>query len=612
MSNLELNVDVLDQAAATSLAKWFEQVWNDQFSFPITGDLLDLLGESWTNPEPRRPYEVFLKVCYDLSRDVREGLAEYSIPPIIGDKLLEFQATAVKTLARRVMSRSGAMLGDVVGLGKTLTAVAVSLMLRDEHGFHPLIVCPKNLTSMWERYLEAYDLHGRIVPFSTAHNDLPELRRYPLVIVDESHTLRHSTRRDYAAVRDYIRRNDSKVLLLTATPYNINYTDVANQLSLYLDEDTDLGVSPVNALAADPTIRDKVDQKITTLAAFRKSDQADDWKRLMSEHLVRRTRSFIRHNYAKTDGAVGRDYLEFPDRTRFTFPERRAHEIAHSFGAMDPAALMASNRTLDTIAGLKLPRYDLGSYLAQGARPDDEREFIENLARSRGQVAGFVRTLFYKRLTSSGYSFLATLHRHVQRNELFLYALASSLPIPAGTFVDASLIEDDTELDTIMIGPGDVADRYQTLVQANPTGVTWVRGLLFTAKLTEDLALDTAALRALMNEFGEWDRLRDSKLTALVCLLTETHPEEKVLIFTEYKDTATYIASALTSAGVEDVGLVTGNTPNPTEIARRFSPRRYEGPVVGGCGIPPLNGSDGGAGRGGVKAGALRVACGQP
>jgi hypothetical protein len=32
---------------------------------------------------------------------------------------------------------------------------------------------------------------------------------------------------------------------------------------------------------------------------------------------------------------------------------------------------------------------------------------------------------------------------------------------------------------------------------------------------------------------------------------------------------------------------------------------------LSGCGIPPLDGCDGGAGRGGVKAGALRVASGQ-
>src|SRR5665647_2706301 len=220
------------------------------------------------------------------------------------------QATAVKTLARRLMSRGGTMLGDVVGLGKTLTAIAVALMLRDEHGYQPLVVCPKNLVAMWEEHFEAYELHGRVVPYSTAHSVLPDLRRYAFVIIDESHTLRNDTRRDYKAIQDYIRANESKTLLLTATPYNIRFLDVANQLALYIDDDDDLGISPTNALAQDSRLADKVDGKITTLAAFRRSEDADDWKRLMSEHLVRRTRSFIKNNYAKTD-PDGREYLEF-------------------------------------------------------------------------------------------------------------------------------------------------------------------------------------------------------------------------------------------------------------------------------------------------------------
>ncbi|MGH3825842.1 MAG: SNF2-related protein [Pseudonocardiaceae bacterium] len=86
------------------------------------------------------------------------------MPSEIQTRLLKYQLTAVRTLARRIMTRQGTMLGDVVGLGKTLTAIAVALILRDEHGYQPLVVCPKNLVSMWAKHLEAYDLHGRVVP----------------------------------------------------------------------------------------------------------------------------------------------------------------------------------------------------------------------------------------------------------------------------------------------------------------------------------------------------------------------------------------------------------------------------------------------------------------
>jgi hypothetical protein len=259
------------------------------------------------------------------------------------------------------MTRSGTMLGDVVGLGKTLTAIAVALMLRDEHGYMPLVVCPKNLVQMWEDHFEAYEVHGRVVSYSMAHAILPELRRYALVIIDESHTLRNDARRDYIAIRDYITANDSKVLLLTATPYNIRFRDVANQLALYIGDDDDLGISPTNALASDPRLADRVDGKTSTLAAFRRSEDPDDWKRLMSEHLVRRTRTFIKNNYARLDGD-GRPFLEFADGRRFRFPQRIPRPIEHSFGHSDPAAIMSSDATLDVLSALRLPRYNLSRY----------------------------------------------------------------------------------------------------------------------------------------------------------------------------------------------------------------------------------------------------------
>lgn len=574
--NLELNVDVVDTAAAKDLDQWFTDRWEDNFSRTVTHELLELLEESWATTQPRKPYEVFLKVCYDMSRDVREGLAEYSVPVEIDEKLLEYQQTAVRTLARRIITRGGAMLGDVVGLGKTLTAIAVALLLRED-GYVPLIICPKNLVTMWREHLEAYDIHGRVVPYSMAHRVLPELRPYRLVIVDESHTLRNDTRRDYVAIRDYIQAVDAKALLLTATPYNLRFRDVANQLALYIGPDDDLGISPTNALAQDPTLADKVDQKITTLDAFRRSEDPDDWKRLMSEHLVRRTRSFIENVYSKTDDE-GRKYLEFSDGNRFRFPVRVPVPINHSFGADDPALIMAADDTLNTLSGLTLPRYRLGSYLARGVdRTDNEKKWAEDLARGRGNVAGFVRTTFYKRLSSCGHSYELTLRRHIARNQLFIYALEQDLDIPTGTIVDTSLAEDEdvtaTEVDPAEYDADSPKARYDALVSADPRGVIWVRPALFTKRLLDDLRKDTGELVALLDSYGPWSPAVDSKVQSLIELVAQKHPNEKILIFTEYKDTASYVAAALEEAGVTKVGLATGETSDPTDLAHRFSPR---------------------------------------
>jgi superfamily II DNA or RNA helicase len=573
-SNYELNVDVLDNQGAADLARWFEDRWNDRFSLDVTDDILDLIDESWAAPSPRRPYDVFLKLCYDLSRDVRDGLAEYSVPQQIAGTLLDYQTTAVRTLARRIMNRRGAMLGDVVGLGKTLTAIAVALMLRDEHGYQPLVLCPKNLQRMWEDHLEEYDLHGRVVPYSMAGKVLPELRRYPFVIADESHTLRNDRRQDYQAIRDYIQRNESKVLLLTATPFNIRFADVANQLALYVDDDDDLGIAPLNALREDPNIADSVDSKTTTLAAFRKSEDADDWKRLMSEHLVRRTRSFIESSYSKTDLATGERYLEFTDGSRFTFPSRSPRPVDHSFGPDDPATKMASDATLDAILSLKLPRYQLGQYVLRTVKPTDaELEFFDRVTRGRGHVAGFVRTTLYKRLSSCGFSFELSLRRHLARNDLWLHALSDGLPVPTGDISALSLDDDaDGTLDGDAAGEADPGAAYEALRQSDPSGVEWVRAELFSGRLAADIAHDSAAIRELLDWYGPWTAGADSKLNELVRLLKVDHPQEKVLIFTEYQDTAVYLGKQLEVAGIAKVGVATGDSENPTLLAARFAP----------------------------------------
>jgi superfamily II DNA or RNA helicase len=577
LQNYELNVDVVDSTEARELSEWFDARWDDRFSWLVTTELLELIDESWATPQLRRPYEVFLKVCYDLSRDVRDGLAEYSVPSEIESKLLNYQAIAVRTLARRIVTRGGTMLGDVVGLGKTLTAIAVALMLREEHGYIPLIVCPKNLVQMWQEHLEAYDIHGRVVSYSTAHTVLPDLRRYAFVIVDESHTLRNESRRDYKAIKEYIEAFDSKVMLLTATPYNLRFRDVANQLALFIGEDDDLGIVPVNALRDDPNLSDKVDGKISTLGAFRRSEDPDDWKRLMGEHLVRRTRSFIKNNFSD-EAEDGSKYLEFSDGTRFSFPERVARPIEHSFGENDPASRMADTATLDALRGLSLPRYEMSGFLATGmAHTDSDKEFVDNITRARGNVGGFVRTTFYKRLSSCGYSFTLSLRRHLARNELFIYAFDQGLPLPTGTIVDTSFLDEtdptENDVDAVESLSDEPSRRYQNLTASNPSGVTWVKPTLFTPAFRDALQQDSETLAGLLDSYGTWSPAVDSKLTALIELLQVTHPDEKVLIFTEYKDTAVYVESALIAAGVTNIGLATGQSENPTAVARRFSPK---------------------------------------
>jgi CRISPR/Cas system-associated endonuclease/helicase Cas3 len=88
---------------------------------------------------------------------------------------------------------------------------------------------------MWQQYVETYDLHARVVSLSMVTKELPEMKHYGVVLVDESHNLRHSTTQAYEAVQKYIHENGSKVILLTATMINASEMDISGQLALRLD-----------------------------------------------------------------------------------------------------------------------------------------------------------------------------------------------------------------------------------------------------------------------------------------------------------------------------------------------------------------------------------------
>jgi hypothetical protein len=56
--------------------------------------------------------------------------------------------------------------------------------------------------------------------------------------------LRNDQGSRYRAIKSYLEENDSKVILLSATPYNKTYLDLSNQLRLFISDDKDLGISP--------------------------------------------------------------------------------------------------------------------------------------------------------------------------------------------------------------------------------------------------------------------------------------------------------------------------------------------------------------------------------
>ena len=395
------------------------------------------------------PYHIYLKIAYHLSQEARAGLTEFRLPRDFVDKLFEFQVAAVKIAAHHLNKRGGVLIGDVVGLGKTLMATAVARIFEDDHGMETLILSPKNLVPMWEEYRQQYGLKGRVLSISRAIKELPEkLKRYRLVLIDESHNLRNREGKRYRVIRDYISRNESKVILLSATPYNKTYLDLASQLRLFIAEDTDIGLrpeAPLRVIGETEFIR-RYQCAPRTLAAFEKSEHADDWRELMRLYLVRRTRTFIQDNYAETDPETSRRYLTFHDGSRSYFPTRRPRTVKFKIDDNNPNdqyALLYSTPIVDAVNRLALPRYGLGNYLEE--RPHDpptpaEARIILDLSRAGKRLMGFCRTNLFKRLESSGQAFIQSVERHILRNFVYLHAIETGQPLPIGT-QDASLLD---------------------------------------------------------------------------------------------------------------------------------------------------------------------------
>ena len=210
---------------------------------------------------------------------------------------------------------------------------------------------------------------------------------------------------------------------------------------------------------------------------------------------------------------------------------------------------------------------------------------------------GFCRTNLFKRLESSGQAFIHSVERHILRNYIYLHAIENNLPIPIGT-QDAELLDsrfsDDDESDLFENGEEDNGNstkknavkplRVEADYQAHAGEIyadyagpfkgrfKWLPPKLFITGLAKDLRSDIQVLLKVLKLTGEWDPAKDAKLEALWKLLTKVHPNEKVLLFTQFADTVCYLESQLRARGLTRIAGATGGSADPTGLAWRFSP----------------------------------------
>ena len=179
---------------------------------------------------------------------------------------------------------------------------------------------------------------------------------------------------------------------------------------------------------------------------------------------------------------------------------------------------------------------------------------LADLSRAGTRLKGFCRTNLFKRLESSGHSFILSLERHILRNFICLHAIEKGLPLPIGTqdmgLLDASANDEDSDLwvpasdnddngserdplsavrhllteADIRVRAAEVYDAYAAHFRRR---FKWLEPDLFNPDLAEDLRRDAKALMKVLKNAGGWDSARDAKLQALFALLTQQHPSKR-------------------------------------------------------------------------------------
>jgi superfamily II DNA or RNA helicase len=208
----------------------------------LTNELIDALRK-WL--EAYEPYIIYARALLELY-----GLPQDDVPPLL-PPLAKYQEGVVSSVLRSLLEHDGAFLIASTGLGKTVIAAHVAAYLRMQGEIDSaLVVCPAGLREVWRRSMRSARVPSVEFSYHTltrkdGDSNLPilehELRQVTsqsLVILDESHRLRNEEsnggdlRLSNERIQNAVREKGAKVLLLTATPYGKDFSEVESQLNL--------------------------------------------------------------------------------------------------------------------------------------------------------------------------------------------------------------------------------------------------------------------------------------------------------------------------------------------------------------------------------------------
>jgi superfamily II DNA/RNA helicase len=549
--NLEFNVELKNRADYEFAIAKFNELW--QLAVDVAKPYEDVI----INRSPFAhftPQELYLKFLYEYFQDELnrpEELEDVYVPKDF--KRLRYQEEAVFGARKVLQEYAGLFLSDVVGLGKTYMAALLAQQLDGRS----LVIAPPHLLDKDNRGSWPNVFGDFRVPQTDFESigklaDLlqRDVSKYTNVFIDESHRFRTETNQTYEMLAQICR--GKRVILVSATPMNNTPRDILSQVKLFQNGKSSTIPNVRNLEAFFSRLeknlhgldrqRDR-EQYFKTVQANAKGTREQILKHLM----IRRTRHEIMRYYG--------DDLK---RQGFKFPD-----------VADPQPLFykfnkAENAVFDETVQLLTQHFKYSRYQPlipeyyEGKREQQEVQSQRNLAR-------FMKILLIKRLESSFHAFRLTLDRFIRSYERVIEEFRKGHVYISKKHINKifDLLEaDDQEaIDQLL-----EADKAERLDAKDFRGA-------FISALESDLTILRRVydLWKQITRDPKWELFRDT-------LRTEPKLKKgKVIIFTESKETAEYLAKRIGEEVERAVLLFTGHSDDAVrnDVIANFDARAF-------------------------------------
>ncbi|NJM22970.1 MAG: helicase [Richelia sp. SM1_7_0] len=581
--NTELNVVIHGNDNHRELTHWFDQLWDEAQDFNQA--LMQEMKKSWAGL-PVHPYDVYMKTLYTLVKDRLENTAESKkliIDDEISKQLADFQKVAVNNAVQNIRDYGGAFVSDVVGLGKSFIGAAIVKRFEQTEGARPLIICPAPLQEMWEKYNEIYQLNARVLSMGMLKEDedrdvktLLNDFRYKdrdFVLIDESHNLRNHNTQRYKVVEAFLGAG-KPCCFLTATPRNKSAWDIYHQLKLFHQDDkTDLPIDPPD-LKEFFLLVEKGEKKLPEL---------------LSHILIRRTRNHILRFYGidsqthkPVDPSNFHEYLNGSKRAYVIvggkhcfFPKRELETIEYSIEDTYQGLYKELRQHLGKPRKRKLvqaptnelsyARYGLWNYVSKDKR---KLEPYNTLQRAGSNLRGLMRVLLFKRFESSVYAFQVTIGKLLLVHQRFLEALSQGF-IPAGEEAQTLLSENHSQLEEDFI-------EQDLMNELRRVSGKYELADFDAERLQQHIEHDINLLQKIQQLVEPITPNKDTKLQTLKKWLSKPAlKDKKVIIFTQFADTAKYLYENLNPGQKhDDIDVIySGLNKNKARLVGRFAPK---------------------------------------